>query len=162
MIEFQNDLIDRYNRQYAAGKFIKSVIVTVNPETGAKKYWADHEDPIVFEGQIYQPLMMHWDQIKTTGTMMDIGAEIALSNVGNQVVHYLKETGDVNSGFIIGNEVILQQLHLDLLSTLTNHYKRKLKIIAIRADVNAAIFTLGRELGQNRLPRRMILPEEQG
>ena len=156
MISFSNDYVDRLNRQYEKGKFIKAVILTESTSPLVKKYWADHEDPIVFQGQTYNPLSMFWDQIKTSGTMMDMGAEVALSNIGNQVVEYIKDID------ITGNEVIMQLLHLDLLSTLTSHWKRKLKVLAVRADVNVAIFTLGRELGRNRLPRRLILPEEQG
>lgn len=158
MIQFQNDYVDRLNRQYNKGKFIKAVIVTTNPTVipATKEYWADHEDAIVFNGNTYQPLAMHWGQIKTTTTMSMQGAEVALSNIGGQVVEYLKTTD------ITGNEVIMQLLHLDLLATLTNHWQRKLKVLAVRADVNVAVFTLGRELGRNRLPRRLILPEEQG
>lgn len=150
---FGEDYVDRLNRQYDKGKFLKAVRLNETP--GLDSYWVDHEEPIDFEGHTYKPLHMFWDKIKTSGSMPTDGPEVALSNVGNQVVKYLK-TMDVT-----GNVIYLQLIHLDLLASLSpNYWKRKLKIMSVKADINAAVFTLGRYLGRNRLPRRVILSDE--
>lgn len=128
------------------------MIVTESP--GVQRYFVHHEDPIIFEGQTYTPLAMHWENIKTSMSMPTEGMQVALSNVGNQVVKYLKEID------ITGNEVVMQLIHLDLLSTLTDYWRRKSQVRAVRADPSAAVFVLGRQLGQNQLPRRVMLADE--
>ena len=154
MITFDVDYIDRLNRAYSKGQFIKAVIVTESISPLVKKYFVHHEDPITFEGQTYNPLAMHWENIKTSMSMPTDGMQVALSNVGNQVVKYLKDVD------ITGNEVVMQLIHLDLLSTLENYWRRKTQVRAVRADMNAAVFVLGRQLGQNQLPRRVMLASE--
>jgi hypothetical protein len=152
LINFQTDYISRLNAQYQKGQFLKAVIVTESPSV--TRYFVHHEDSITFEGHAYTPLAMHWENIKTSMSMPTEGMQVALSNVGNQVVKYLKEVD------ITGNEVVMQLIHLDLLSTLTNYWRRKTRVRGVRADMNAAVFILGRELGQNQLPRRVMLAEE--
>jgi hypothetical protein len=120
-----------------------------------KKYWAEHEDPIVYGGNTYQPLHMFWEGLKTSVGMPTEGSNVALSNLGNVVVKYLGKDIDPS-----GMEVTLQLLHLDLLNTLTRPYERYFKIIACRADPSLAVFVLGRQFGRNRLPRRMIFADE--
>lgn len=154
MIDFNADYIARLNAQYQKGKFLKACIVTESISPLVKRYFVHHEDPITFEGQNYVPLAMYWDSVKTSMSMPTEGMNVALSNIGNQVVRYLKEID------ITGNEVVLQLIHLDLLSTLTSYWRRKAQVRAVRADLNAAVFVLGRQLGQNQLPRRVMLAEE--
>lgn len=108
----------------------------------------------MFAGQTYSPLSMFWERITISAGMPTEVGEVALSNVGNQVVRFIKEVD------ITGNTVLLQLLHLDLLSQITARWTQLTKILASRADINAAVFILGRDLGRNRLPRRMILANE--
>ena len=148
-----SDYIDMLNRQYQGGKWIKAVILTETPLV--KRYWAEHEEPIVFAGNTYQPLRMFWEGLKTSVGMPTEGSNVALSNLGNVVVKYLGKDLDPS-----GMEVTLYLLHLDLLNTLTRPYERFFKVIAARADQSLAVFVLGRQFGRNRLPRRMIFADE--
>jgi len=152
MIDLELDYIDKLNAQYSAGKWIKGVILVESP--GVKQYWAEHEDPITFAGNVYGSLHMYWEGMKTSVGMPIEGANVALSNVGNVVVKYLKTMDP--SGML----VTLQLLHLDLLNKITRPYERYFKILGAKADLNLAVFTLGREFGKNRLPRRMIMADE--
>lgn len=154
MNDFDSDYIDRLNRSYESGKFLKAAVLTETVSPLIKKYWVDHEVAIDFGGNTYEPLSMRWNNIKTSQAMPIEGAEIALSNISGAVTQYAK-TFDVT-----GNEVILQLLHLDLLTNLTRYWKRKAKVLGVRMDRQAAIITVGRNLGRNKLPRRVILNDE--
>lgn len=118
------------------------------------KYWVDHEESIVFAGNTYQPLHMVWANIKTSQGMPTEGATVSVSNLGNHAIRYLKDID------ISGNEVVIQLLHLDLLSTLTNYWRRRYKVLSVSADQTLATFTVGRELGRNKLPRKVFLRSE--
>src|SRR5688572_5033487 len=91
MQNFDGDYIDRLNRTYRGGKFIKAVVVTESLSPLVKKYWADHETPIQFAGQSYEPLHMLWEGIKTSQSMLTAGASVAVSNLGNHAIQYIKE-----------------------------------------------------------------------
>jgi hypothetical protein len=153
-IQYQLDYVDLLNRQYGAGKFIKAVVLTEGLSPLVVKYFADHEDSITFQGHAYTPLHMFWDKLKTSGGMSMEGADVTVSNVGNQVVRYLKDID------IAGNPVTLQLIHLDLLNTLTNYWTRYFKVLGVRADMNAAVFSVGRYLGRNRLPRNVLTADK--
>jgi hypothetical protein len=155
-IAFGTDFLDNLNRTSGRGKLIKAVQVTESP--GTIKYWADHEDSFVFEGHTYVPLAMFWQGIKNSVGMPAEGATVGLSNIGNKVIKYVKDVD------ITGNPVVLQLLPFDLLlmssAPLTSYWKRRFNLLSVKADVNAAVFSCGRDLGKNRLPRRLIFPEE--
>ena len=154
MIGYDEDYVDRLNRQYEGGKFIKAAEVTETVSPLVVSYWVDHEEAITFEGHSYQPLPMRWDNIKTSQSMPTEGAEIILSNIAGQVTQYIK-TMDIT-----GNPITIKLIHLDLLSNLTNYYRRYFKVLGIRYDRQAAVVTVGRNLGRNRLPRGIILASE--
>lgn len=154
MIEFGNDYIDRLNRTYKGGKWLKAVILTENPEGPVLKYKVDHEESIVFQGNTYEPLHMRWDNIKTSHGMPTEGATISVSNITSEATNYVKQVD------ISGNQIIIQLLHLDLLSTLTSYWQRKYKVLGVQADVRVATFTVGRQLGRNRLPRKVFLRDQ--
>jgi len=154
LIQFGSDYIDVLNRQYTAGKFLKAVIFTENISPLVNRFWVDHEEGIVYQGNTYVPLHMFWNSIKASMGMSTEGSAVAISNVGNIAVKYLKEIDPS------GMPVVLQLLHIDLLTTLTNPYTRYFKVIGVSADESAAVFTLGRELGKNKLPRELILADE--
>jgi hypothetical protein len=152
MFAFDDDYIDRLNRTREAGKFLKAVTLTESISPLVKKYYVDHEETIVFGGNTYERLHMQWQSLKTSANPAE-GATVSVSNIGGEVIKYLKEFD------ITGNEVVLELLHLDLLSTLTNYWKRRYKILAARYDVLTATFDVGRQLGRNRLPRGVILKD---
>ena len=114
------------------------------------RYWADHESAIDFKGNTYVPLHMVWQNIKTTQGMPTEGASISVGNLGNIAVRYVKAWD------VTGNTVIIQLLHLDLLSNLTNYWQRRYKVLGVQADQMLATFSVGRQLGKNKLPRRVF------
>lgn len=118
------------------------------------RYWVDHEESIVFNGNTYQPLHMKWENIKTSQGMPTEGANVSVSNLGNQVVRYLKDLD------ISGNTVILQLLNIDLLSIVTGFWRRQFTILSVSADQSLAVFSVGRSLGRNKLPRKVYLRSE--
>jgi hypothetical protein len=158
---FDTDYITKLNLNYGAGKFLKAVILTETYEPLVKTYWIDHEDPLVFQGNTYSPIHMLWKGIKASAGMPTEGFQVVVSNLPSmdakgeisQAGRYIKHI-DVS-----GNEIIIQLLHLDLLATLTQYWKRKAKVLAIKADINAVAFSVGRSLGHERLPRSVILKD---
>lgn len=154
MLSFEPDYLDKINAQYEGGKWLKTAIVTESISPLVKRYWVDHEDQIIYGGNTYDPLPMYWEGIKTSVGMPTEGASVALSNLGNIVWKYMKVIDPS------AMPVVLQLLHLDLLSIITRPYERYYKVRNAKGDQSAVLFTLGRELGQNKLPRRVIMPEE--
>jgi hypothetical protein len=134
--------------------FIKAVVVTEHTSPLVNKYWADYEREIEFDGNTYEPLHMHWGNVKTSGAMLTEGSDISVSNLGNRAIKYVKQLD------ISGNPVRLQILHLDLLDSLTSYWQRVFRLIAIRADVQTATFTIGRQFNRNKLPRRVYLKDD--
>lgn len=157
MFAFDDEYIDRLNRRYSKGQFLKAVIFTEDPTQNpqVKKYWVDHDQQITFQGNVYERLHMKWSGIKTS-TGMDLeGANISVSNLARKAEDYV-ETIDVK-----GNEVVIQILHLDLLATLTNFYERLYRVMAVRADAQVITFTVGRDLGRgHQLPPEVMLKED--
>lgn len=151
MIIFDDDYVARLNANYSGGKFIKAVILTEDTVGPVLKYWVDLETTIDFDGHTYEPLHMRFDNIKTSQGMPTEGANISVSNLGNQAIRYVKNLD------ISGNPVTVQILHLDLLSTLTNYWQRRYKVLGVQADRQTATFSVGRQLGRNRLPRKVFL-----
>src|SRR5215510_2941367 len=88
MLDLELEYIDRINRQYESGKWIKTAMLTESP--GVVTYWAEHEESITYQSHVYTPLAMYWEGWRTSVSMPTEGSNIALSNVGNQVVKYLK------------------------------------------------------------------------
>lgn len=150
MQQFDGDYVDKLNRLHRGGKFLKTAIVWEEYDPLTQTFWVDHEEPVVYDGNTYTPLHMRWDGIKNSLAMPTQGSEIALSNIGNQVVKYVKQLD------ITGNDIVIALLHLDLLGSLQKHWKRRYKILTVNADREVAVFTVGRQLGRSRLPRNII------
>jgi hypothetical protein len=141
MPSFDQSYIDRLNRQYNKGLFVRAVVFTESVDPLVKKYWVDHAQPITFQGNAYEPLRMLWQNIKASTALNLEGAELTVSNLARKAEDYV-ETIDIK-----GAEVVVQLLHLSLLNTLVNFYERRFYVQAVRADVRAITFTIGRELG---------------
>jgi len=58
------------------------------------------------------------------------------------------------------NEVTCRLMHQDLLYQTTGHWVRKLEVISVGADPRLVVFTVGRNLGRNVLPRKVYLQGE--
>jgi len=154
MLNIGSDYVDHLNSQYQGGKFIKAIILTEDPSVPTLTYWADNEEAITYQGHIYAPIRMRWDNIKTSGSMTIEGCSVSVSNLGGQAVKYIKVLD------ISGNGVAQQLLHLDLLNSFTVPWQRFGKVLGVQADQNIVTFTLGRQLSRSYLPRKVYLQTE--
>lgn len=154
MLDLDPDFVEKLNLNYEGGKFIKTVILTETVSPLVQKFWVDHDYEISFNGNTYERLKMRWDGIKTSRLMPVEGATVTTSNLGNAAIKYVKQLD------ITGNEVLLQILHLDLLTNLTGHWLRKFKVQGVQADISVATFTVSRAFGHNKLPRKVFLKSE--
>ncbi len=150
MLNLNPDIVEKLNLNYEGGRFLKTVILTESYGPTVNRYWVDHEEEITFDGNLYSRLRMRWEGIKTSQGMPTEGATVSVSNIGNQAIRYVKIED------ITGNDVVLQILHLDLLANLTGNWTRKYRVLGVQADINVAAFTCGRQLGQNKLPRKIF------
>ena len=154
MLDLSQDFVDKLNAQYSGGRFVKTVILTESYGPTVNKYWADYEDGLTFNGNFYEPLRMKWEGLKTSQGMPTEGSSVTVSNLGNQAIKYVKILD------ITGNDVVLRLLHEDLLDNLTGYWQRKLKVIGVSGDPSVATFVVGRQLGKNKLPRKVFLKSE--
>lgn len=155
MLIFDQAYLDKLNANYEGGQFVKAVILTENPVGPVLKYFVDHEEAIVFQGNTYEPLRMSWENIKTSQGMPIEAMTLTVSNLTGKAAKYVKEID------ISGNTVTLQLLHLNLLATTTKHWQRFGKILGIpNVDRNVVAFAIGRQLGRNMSPRKVFLQSE--
>jgi hypothetical protein len=156
LLTLDADYIDKLNSQYEGGRFIKSVILIEDPTQNPQiiKYYADNPEAVTFNGNTYQPLSMSWSGIKTSEGMPTSGTTVTIANIGNQVNKYLRTLD------ITGNKCTLQILHMDLLNLVTGYWQRNYKILGVNANNILAVFTVGRNVGRNKLPREVMLKTE--
>src|SRR5690242_1690502 len=157
MLLLSSEYIQKLNARYKGGLFLKVVELVEDPDAGPLiRYFVDHTEPIVWNGNTYNPLHMTWDNLKTSAGMPIDAATISVSNVlyGGQPGKYIKEID------VTDNEVTMRLLHLDLLSQLTGHWVRKATVLAVSGDVAQVSFTVGRRLGRNVLPRKIFLQKD--
>jgi len=146
------DYIDKLNRTWAGGVFIKTVRITIDPDIPTYEYWADVEDSFSFNGNTYDPVRMAWGKVKLTNTMSLPSATVTISNIGGVAEDYIEELD------ITENEILLQLLHKDLLATLTNFWSMKYKIKGIRANRQVASVTVTKDIGvRDKLPKQVAL-----
>lgn len=153
MYALGQDWVDALNSQLSDGtKFIKTV--DLEETQGVFKYWADHEEAITFNGHTYNPLNMFWADIKKSQSMAINPFTIAVSNLTNEAVRYIKQV-DVS-----GCPVWIRLLHTKLLTSATVHWKHFGKIKAIQANITTVQFSIGRDLGRNMQPAEVFLQSE--
>ena len=153
MYQLGQDWVDQLNALTSDGtKFIKTVELQETP--GVFKYWADHEEPITFNGNTYNPLAMVWADIKKSQAMSIEPFTIAVSNLTNEAVRYIKQV-DVTSC-----PVWIRLLHTKLLTSATVHWKHYGKIKSVQANVQTVQFGIGRDLGRNMQPAEVFLQAE--
>jgi hypothetical protein len=150
---FSQAYIDRLNRLHTAGVFVKAAIVDIAP--GNLRYFADAQEPFVFQGQTYSPVPMQWEGMSQSSQQTLPTIAITVANVDGQIGVYLEEN------IVFGRMVILQLLHLDLLGTPTDVDSVRLSILACEWHWQTAVFHVGLDLGlQEILPRGLISAEE--
>ena len=150
---FSDDYIARLNAQHSGGVFVKAAVLTVAP--GDLRYYADTQHTIVFDGQTYQPLAMAWGNMGQSGQMALPNVQVTVPNVTGIVGAFLETTS------LLGNDVILHLLHLDLLGIVTDADNTRLQIMMVEWDRERAIFTLGLNVAlTDNLPRAVITRAE--
>lgn len=151
MLVLSDEYVQKLNADTQGGMFLKAVDLVENTVGPVMRYFVDHTESIVFNGQTYQPLKMRWDNLKTSQGMPIDGATVSVSNLGTlgQAAKYIKQVD------VTDNEVMLRLLHLDLLSQTTGHWARKGYVLGVSGDVSNVTFTVGRRLGRNVLPRKI-------
>jgi len=155
MLIFDDAYLSKLTGRYGKGTFLKAIVFTESTSPLVKKYWVDHQQEIVFQGNTYERLHMKWGNIKASSGMDLEGATISVSNLARKAEDYV-ETIDIK-----GNEILLQFLHLSLLNTLTRFYERLFRVMAVHADAMTITFTVGRDLGRgHQLPPEVMLKED--
>jgi hypothetical protein len=154
MLILDDAYVRKLTANYEGGRFIKTVELVENPVGPVISYWANNPEPITWNGHTYSPIMMMWDNIKTSQGMNIEAATISVSNLAGLVGKYIKQID------VTGNEVTLRLLHADLLNKITGHWERRAKIISIKANQTIMIFSIGRWLGRGVLPRKIYTQTE--
>lgn len=149
MKAFSNEWIAALNARHTGGVFFRAAIVQLSQDVTG--YFADVTDPIIFDGQTYTPLPMVWDGVGQNSQRSLPRLSITVPNVDGQIGAFL-ETASV-----IGNDVTLQLLHLDLLADVSNVDAATLQIVAVEWTDSQATFTLGLNLAlTENLPRHVV------
>jgi hypothetical protein len=154
MLILDDGYIRKLTANYEGGRFIKTVELVENPVGPVISYWAHNPEAITWNGHTWQPIVMMWDNMKTSQGMSIDAATITVSNLAGLAGKYVKQID------VTGNVVTLRLLHADLLNQLTGHWERIVKIKAVKADQSMVIFTVGRWLGRGVLPRKVYTQEE--
>jgi hypothetical protein len=154
MLILDDAYIRKLTANYEGGRFIKTVELVENAVGPVISYWATNPEPITWNGHTYQPIMMNWNNMKTSQGMSIEAATISVSNLAGLAGKYVKQID------VTGNAVTMRLLHADLLNKITGHWERVAKVMAIKAEVSMVIFTVGRWLGRGVLPRKIYTQAE--
>ena len=155
MKNFSSGFIDRLNAQESGGVFLKAAILTETTSPLVKKYFVDFERTITFDGNAYTPLPMRWEGSDMGAGMALPTVNVTVPNIGGEVINYLEGTD------LLGNEVVLQIFHLDLLGTPTDVDKQTLYVMTIQGNLETAVFRLGLNMALGEmLPRHVITRKE--
>ena len=154
MLALTDEYIAKLNATTSGGIFIKTVEFVEDYTGPVMRYFVDHTESIVFNGNTYLPAKMVWENLKTSHGMTIDAATISVANLGGLVGKYIKEID------LSDNDVTMRLLHLDLLSQLTGHWSRRGFILSVGASVSVVTFTVGRRLGRNVLPRKVFTQVE--
>lgn len=149
MLIFDDAYIRNLTAHYEGGRLIKTVELVENPVGPVISYWAENPEPITWNGNTFQPIMMTWTNLKTSQGMNIEAAAVSVSNLAGLAGKYVKQL-DVS-----GNEITLRLLNDKLLNQVTGHWERRAKLLAVKADQSMVIFTIGRSIGRGVLPRKI-------
>lgn len=146
---FSSDYIRNLNALSQGGVFCLAAIVSVAP--GDVRYLADVQDPFTFNGHLYSPRPMSFEGWGQTSQQSLPTLKVTVADVDGAVDAFLQTTS------IIGHDVTLQILHLDLLGTATDQDSIRLNVMLVEWTWMAAVFTLGLNLGlAESIPRHVM------
>jgi hypothetical protein len=152
---FSNAYIERLNAESSGGILLRSIILTEDPIGPVKKYFVDFDRELVVDGNTYVRLPMRWDGYEISSSMSLPQMKVSTFNLGQIVSDYVEEID------ILGNEAIVQILHLDLLNDPTARDQITMQVQVVEGDDLFATFTLGMDLGlTDLLPRGVITKDE--
>lgn len=153
MKAFNADWITRLNAQHSGGLFFLAAVLVVGP--GDTRRYADTQRPIVFDGQTYTPLPLRVEGMGQSSQQSLPTVKLTVPNITGEVGEFLETTD------ILGHDVTLQILHLDLLGDVTNQDSIRLQVLAVPWNDQAATFQLGLNLAlSEQLPRHLISARE--
>lgn len=151
-VGFSSGFIDRLNRTYNAGVWLRAAAVT---HAEGSDYWVHYGEPLVFQGHTYQPLPMEWDGVEASSTMQLPGVRVSVSNVQGKAEEY------VDTVNLLGKDVVLQILHLDLLGTATDVESIRLQVQSIAITTSTLTLTCGLNLGLNDLVPKYVITKSE-
>lgn len=154
-LNFSDEWIARLNATSGGGVFAKAVILVVSPSETL--YFADTQESIDFNGETYQPMPMTWEAVGQNSQLALPSIRVTVPNVTGVIGSYLEVTN------LLGADVTLQLLHLELLGTVTDVDTVRLQLMLYEWNELAATFTLGLNLGLTEsLPRHVMTRAEYG
>lgn len=152
--DFSPTFIQALNAQSAGGIFCAAVALTLAP--GTTFYYADVQAPVTFEGQVYEPLPLRFDNMGQTSQMEIAGWTVTVSNIDGQVGAYLEDHE------LAGLPVTIHILHLDVLGQATESDTSRMRIIIAEWGREHAIFHCGYDLALSEvLPRTLYNASEE-
>lgn len=150
---FTSEWIERLNAQTQGGIFFLAAELSV--AEGDVRYYATMQYPVDFEGHTYQPLPMLVEGLAQNSQQNLPAVRLMTTNVTGAVGAFLETTD------ILGHDVLLRLLHLDLLGNTANQDQARLHVLAVEWDQQQATFSLGINIGLNEiLPRGLISASE--
>lgn len=150
---FTTEWLARLNAQQGGGVFFFAIDLTVG--VSDVRYYADAQQTIVFNGHDYTPLPLLVEGVGQTAEQSLPGIRVTTSNVTGVVGAFLETTD------LLGNDLIVRLLHMDLLGSTSNQDQGVLQIVACEWDDEQATLTAGLNIGlQDILPRGIISAAE--
>lgn len=149
MKNFSADWLARLNAQHSGGIFFLAAVLTVGPED-IRRY-ADVQRTIEFDGESYLPLPMRLEGLGQSAQQSLPAVRVTVAAVTGEVEAFLATTD------ILGHDVVLQILHLDLLDDVQMQDSIALQVMAAEWNHLTATFTLGINLALSDLLPRHVL-----
>lgn len=154
MKTFTADWIAHLNATHSGGVFFLAAVLTVT-DPGDIRYYADTQRAIIFDGNTYNPLPMTVSGLGLTSQQSLPAVRLTTTNIAGNVGAFLETTD------ILGHDVEVKILHLDLLGNVSNQDSVHLQVLAVEWDDTRATFSLGLHIAlQDLLPRHVITAEE--
>src|SRR5262245_47536340 len=139
MQTFSSEFVDHLNRQHSGGLFFKAATLVLSDTT--RYYYADTQEPVVFEGHTYQPLPMQWEGLGQSNQMSLEPLRVTIDARNLPAAAGFIPTGEAGADDQVsdllettslrGKTVILQILHHDLLHSTTSQFRTQRAILTV-------------------------------
>lgn len=126
-----SELIANLNKDYDGGTYFEAIIVTLDPKTGEKDYFASYNGTVIFEGNQYDLVPMRFDSSFMMTERMELpSVRINILNIGRKVERYLHD----QTVKIRKNDIIQQILHIDSHGKVTQYDYDRLQIQVVHSE----------------------------